>query len=132
MPYDLRFSKAFKTEDKGQYLNECCVGGDIVLAEIQKAPFVSLQANEKVSHGQEDWGWYLWFWRGNAKFEISICLDEDDNQEFRIHIIRQIKAGLFSKKMEDNEELKTIQNEVKVQIESWTGKTCISQKIELE
>lgn len=135
MPFEIRFSKKLEIKDSDKYINECCIGGDLVLAEIEKAGFVSDKTNEKVSRGQEDWGWYLWFWRGNAKFEVNICFDNEEEVDpagYRIHIIRQIKAGLFSKKMEDTDEVGEIKDEVKERIERWTGKPCVVEKIKLD
>lgn len=45
MPFELRFAKTFKIEDIGQYQNECCLGGEVVLSEIEKAAFPSDKGN---------------------------------------------------------------------------------------
>ena len=120
-------------KDAGQYVNECCFGGDLVLAEIEKSNILADGTNERIARGQEDWGWYLGFWRGPAKFEISICFEtEAKPPEYRVHVIRQIRSGLLSKKMEDNGELELIRDAVKTQIDLWSDSPCQVERIELE
>jgi len=34
VPYELSFTKAVRIQDRDQYINECCVGGDVVRDEL--------------------------------------------------------------------------------------------------
>lgn len=53
MPYILTFVKPITIAHSEQYINDCCIGGDIVLDQLLpglRARYGELQSN------QEDWG----------------------------------------------------------------------------
>jgi hypothetical protein len=53
MPYELSFTKQIEVANPGLYINDCCVGGDVVSAALLPA----LEARYgQVDTGEEDWG----------------------------------------------------------------------------
>jgi hypothetical protein len=55
MPYELSFTKKLQLADTEQYINQCCIGGDIVLDVF--LPQLRREYGELQSD-QEDWGWF--------------------------------------------------------------------------
>jgi hypothetical protein len=73
MPYEITFTKSLSVRDESIYINECCWGGDVVRDEL--LPLVSQNAAD-LQTGQEDWGWFIWFKRGQVHLAIDICCDD--------------------------------------------------------
>lgn len=88
MPYELSFTKVVGIQDREQYINECCVGGDVVRDEL--LPLVRARY-EDVQTEQEDWGWFIWFRSGPVRLAIDIFTDDPDTGTFRIHLTARVK-----------------------------------------
>lgn len=58
MPYELSFTKPLGAIDKESYINDCCIGGDVVAETL--IPKLRLRYGDLSPVG-EDWGWFLWF-----------------------------------------------------------------------
>lgn len=59
----------------GEYINPCCVGGDLVIARV--LPALRTRC-DRVEHGQEDWGWYAWGYVGSRRLAVDTdCQDPD-------------------------------------------------------
>ncbi|MCL5278989.1 MAG: hypothetical protein M1376_03670 [Planctomycetes bacterium] len=56
MPYEISFLKKVEPTDPDPYINDCCIGGDVVSARL--LPLVREQY-EAVQAEQEDWGWFI-------------------------------------------------------------------------
>ncbi len=54
MPYILSFVKRVEVVDRQQYINECCIGGNVVLKQL--LPALRERYGDLMSE-QEDWGW---------------------------------------------------------------------------
>jgi len=70
MPYTLSFLKQVDIVDSEQYINDCCIGGDIVLEQLLPsltARYIDLQSN------QEDWGWFAWFEHSRNRLAGGRC-----------------------------------------------------------
>ena len=64
MPYELSFTKRVPIVDREQYINECCIGGDVVVNRLLpsvRSRYTDVQTN------QEDWGWFIWFRQGERE-----------------------------------------------------------------
>src|SRR5215216_5940765 len=91
--------------DREQYINECCVGGDAVVDQLLPAVrsrYVDIQAN------QEDWGWFIWFRKGNVGLSIDVFTDDPDAGAFRVHLTSNIKRFFVSERVLDTPELEEL------------------------
>jgi hypothetical protein len=73
MPYEVSFTKRVPIVDRDQYINECCISGDIVIDQFLpsvRAHYTDVQTN------QEDWGWFIWFRKGNVRLAIDVFTDK--------------------------------------------------------
>jgi hypothetical protein len=124
VPYELAFTKSFEVshDDPDFYINDCCWGGDVVsdlLLPLVRSDY------EKIQAGQEDWGWMIWFRKGDQRFQINIQCDEPKVGEFRIHLVA-FRRKFLRKKIEDTPELKVLRDAVTKTLKEWAGKVVIT------
>lgn len=105
------------------YINECCWGCNVVRDEL--LPVISARY-ERVETGQEDWGWYIWFWEGPLRLQVNIQCDDPKRGEFRIRLEAQRKKFLFFKCV-DAQEIEDVLNLVKRHLELWAGRLHIEK-----
>lgn len=55
MPYAIRFVKSVVIADREQYINDCCMGGDIVLEQLLPS-LAARYGNLKSNQGRMDYG----------------------------------------------------------------------------
>jgi hypothetical protein len=127
MPYELSFRAPVTITDRDQYINECCVGGDLVADRLLPAVRARYDG---VDTGQEDWGWYIWFRRGAVRLAIDIFTDDPDQGAFRIHLTARTKKFLMFESVVDAPELDEVRALVVSTIEAWTGGTVGVEGIE--
>lgn len=127
MPYELSFRAPVTITDRDQYINECCVGGDLVADRLLPAVRARYDG---VDTGQEDWGWYIWFRRGAVRLAIDIFTDDPDQGAFRIHLTARTKKFLMFESVVDAPELEEVRALVVSAIEAWTGWTVEVEGIE--
>ena len=118
MPYQLAFTKPLKVDDPGKYYNDCCYGGDIVVAEL--LPVVS-QGRSEVRTEQEDWGWFIWCKEGSVDLAVDVFCDDPDKGTYRIFLTSKIKRFGMFEKIEDAPALESLRQVVASKLESWTG-----------
>jgi hypothetical protein len=108
MPYALTFHLQAAVQDPDKYINDCCVGGDIVLDKIEptmKKMYTAVEAN------QEDWGWFAWMEKDSVKLAVDIFNEDTESMSFRVHITGRRSRWVLPDKVEDTaelEELKTM------------------------
>jgi hypothetical protein len=122
MPYEISFTKPVVIADREQYINECCVGGDVVRDQL--LPVVSGNY-ENIDTEQEDWGWFIWFRKGPVRLAIDIFTDDSDAGSFRVHLTSRKKRILFSNVVVDTSELDILKDAVVSQLANW-GASAIS------
>jgi hypothetical protein len=107
MPYELEFTRPFTAADRQQYINDCCIGGDVVSADL--LPAIRARYTQ-VQDGQEDWGWFIWFRCGSVRLAVDIFTDDPDRGAFRVHLTSRMKRLLFDKVVDtaELEELKSL------------------------
>ena len=121
MPYEIAFTRPVTIVDREQYINDCCIGGDIVVDQLLpavRAHYTDLQTN------QEDWGWFIWFRRDGVRLAIDVHTDDADAGAFRIRLTSRVKKLLFEKET-DTPELDELRIFVESELRRW-GATGIA------
>jgi hypothetical protein len=116
MPYAIRFSKLVAITDRAQYINDCCIGGDVVLEQLRPSladRYGKLQSN------QEDWGWFAWFEHSGVKLAVDIFTDDETTGRFQIHLTSRKPRLMFSAKIEDTPELDSLRELVVSRLQAW-------------
>jgi hypothetical protein len=125
MPYEVAFKRAIAvTIDRDEYINDCCIGGDIVvdaLMPVVQERYTDIQSN------QEDWGWFIWFRKDQVKLAIDVHTDDGDAGEFRIRLTSRTKR-LITYREQDTPELDELLALVESELRKWsaTGITVTS------
>ena len=120
MPYEVSFSKRVPIVDREQYINECCVGGDVVVDQLLpsvRARYTDVQTN------QEDWGWFIWFRKGQVKLAIDVFTEDPDQGFFRIHLTSRTRHLLLFDRVVDTPELEELRTLVQTELSTWVGGT---------
>ena len=115
MPYEISFSKPVTIVDREQYINDCCIGGDIVVDQLLpavRARYTDIETN------QEDWGWFIWFRKDGVRLAIDVHTDDADAGAFRIRLTSRVKKLLFEKEA-DTPELDELRIFVESELRRW-------------
>ena len=119
MPYEVSFTKRVPIQDRDDYINECCVGGDAVRDRLLPA----LQGRYgEVDTNQEDWGWFVWFRKGHVSLAVDIFTDDPDEGAFRIHLTSRTKRLLLFDQIVDTPELEELRALVVAELTAWVGR----------
>ena len=118
MPYEVSFTKRVTVVDREQYINECCIGGDVVLNHL--LPAVRVRYTD-VQMNQEDWGWFIWFRKGGVRLAIDIFTDDPDEGAFRVHLTSRTKRLLVLDTVVDTPELEELRALVAAELVGWVG-----------
>lgn len=84
MPYIVGFAKAVQVVDSDLYINDCCIGGDVVLDRL--LPVLREHYGDDLQANQEDWGWFAWFEKSTIKLAVDIHTDDHEKGEFQVHL----------------------------------------------
>jgi hypothetical protein len=117
MPYIVSFAKPIAVPSRDAYINECCVGGDVVLEQLM--PTLRQHYGEDVHPVQEDWGWFAWFEHEGVKLAVDVHTDDPDTGEFQIHLTSRRPRRLFGAKVEDTPELERLREHVVSGLHAW-------------
>jgi hypothetical protein len=129
MPYALTFKKTLPALDERDYINRCCIGGDLVVDRL--LPAVTTRYRE-IQSNQEDWGWFIWMKSGVVDLAIDIHTEDEVMGGFRIHLTSRVKRwGLFTR-VEDTPELEQLRTEVIAQLESWVDSAITTTHLDRE
>jgi len=120
MPYELSFTKRLQIPDREHYINECCVGGDLIVNQLL-APVEARY--EDIQTEQEDWGWFIWFREGSTRLAIDVFTDDPESGQFRIHLTSRLKRMLVGDKIVDTPELEELRRLVLSELSGWVGGT---------
>ena len=118
MPYALSFTRRVAVVDREQYINDCCIGGDVVVNQL--LPSVRARYTDVLTN-QEDWGWFIWFRKGSVKLAIDVFTDDPDEGAFRVHLTSQAKRLLLLDTVVDTAELEELRELVASELASWVG-----------
>ena len=118
MPYELSFTKRVELTDPGRYINECCIGGDIVAAALLS----ELEARYgNIDTGEEDWGWFVWCSSNGTRLAVDIFTDDYRAGEFRARLTSSKRGLLFGHKEVDTPNLEELKQLVLATLASWLG-----------
>nr|HQU86682.1 hypothetical protein [Pyrinomonadaceae bacterium] len=113
MDFEWTVSRVFSDIPEREYINDCCIGGDEILAQIK--PEIARLMNIDVSLieiYQEDWGWALEFAKDDVFYFLGIGktaeLESETLFTVNLETHRNIKGFLLNKKVEAAEELKIL------------------------
>jgi len=116
MPYEVSFTRRVAVGDREQYINDCCVGGDVVVNRLLpsvRARYTDVQTN------QEDWGWFIWFRKGSVRLAIDVFTDDPDGGVFRVHLTSRTKRLLGLDTVVDTSELEELRALVASELAAW-------------
>jgi hypothetical protein len=125
MPYALTFSRAIDVTDPEQYINECCIGGDMVLAQLMPA---LRKRYPDASAVQEDWGWFSWFDLESTKLAVDVHTLAQNS--FQIHLTSRKSRLLLPAKVADTPELENLREIVLSALNAWPVEGLHSQKVD--
>ena len=127
MPYIVTFLKPFVTRDPGQYINDCCIGGDVVLDQLLPAlaeRYGNLQSN------QEDWGWFAWFEDGGARLAVDVYTEDPSIGLFQLHLTSRTPRFLLGSKVQDGPELEALRELVISRLNAWPVGKLDEQRVD--
>ncbi len=116
MPYTLTFSKQVEIADTDLYINDCCIGGDVVLDRL--LPALREKYGNDLQWNQEDWGWFVWFEDGPIKLAVDISTD-DDRSKFQMQLTSRRPRFILSDKVEDGTELEALRELIVRRLKDW-------------
>ena len=112
MPLILEFTRPVTVTDPEQYINDCCIGGDIIVDAL--LPAVRARYGD-VESAQEDWGWFIWAKQGSMLYAIDVFTDDAMAGQFRICLTTRAKK-LFGYKDVDAPELGELRGFVEAEL----------------
>ena len=116
MPYAISFTKPVVIAAREHYINDCCVGGDIVIERLLPAlrdRYGDLQSN------QEDWGWFAWFEHEGVKLAVDVFTNDEQTGEFQLHLTSRMPRLLLAAKVQDTPELEALRELVAKELATW-------------
>jgi hypothetical protein len=119
MPYELSFTQPVAIASREDYINDCCIGGDVVVDRL--APAIR-ERYADVDTGQEDWGWFIWFRRGPVRLAVDVFTDDPDTGAFRIRLTSRRRRWLWLDAVVDTPELDALRDLVSAELRLWTGR----------
>jgi hypothetical protein len=128
MPYIVGFVKAVQVADPEQYINDCCIGGDIVFDEL--LPALRERYGSYLQSNQEDWGWFAWFEQSGIKLAVDVHTNDHKAREFRLHLTSRRPRLLLGAKVQDTPELEQLRELVVSQLQSWPVERLTVERVD--
>jgi len=116
MPFSIRFRKPVDVTVAEPYINDCCIGGDVVLEHLLPA---LRQTYGDLEPTQEDWGWFVWFEHVGVKLAVDVFTQDPLTNEFEIHLTSRKARLLRSARVVDTPELEALRRSVVSSLEAW-------------
>lgn len=127
MPYELTFTRSLQIINREKYINECCVGGDIVVDQL--LPSIRQHYGD-VETNQEDWGWFIWFVNNGVQLAVDVFTDDADAGAFRVHLTSRKRRMLLFNRAVDTPELEELRELVVRALSDWVGGPIVVEAIE--
>jgi hypothetical protein len=116
VPYEITFVRRVLIAGPEQYINDCCVGGDLVVSQL--LPSVRERYTD-VRSDQEDWGWFIWFRQGGVRLAIDVFTMDAERGMFTAHLTSRTKRLLVLDTVVDTPELEELRALVTSQLSAW-------------
>jgi hypothetical protein len=118
MPFEISFTKHMEIAQSEHYINDCCVGGDVVLSALMP---VLRSHYGPLAAVQEDWGWFIWFTNDGRELAIDVVCDDPRRGAFRMHLTSRIRRFMRRDKVDDTPELELLSERVMASLGAWLG-----------
>jgi hypothetical protein len=118
MPYELTFRRPLQVSDPDLYLNECCIGGDVVCAAIRPA---LESAYDGLTSNQEDWGWFIWFSENGVDLAVDVFCEDPAAGDYKVHLTSRVRRFFLPAKVNDTPELEALRLRVTTALTDWLG-----------
>ena len=128
MPWIIHFVKPVQIVDRDEYINDCCIGGDIVLARL--LPSLRQRYGEDIQANQEDWGWFAWFQESGVKLAVDVHTNDPGRGEFQLHLTSRRPRLLFGSKVEDTAQLEQLRDLVVSELQSWPVESLSVERVD--
>lgn len=126
MPYVVSLVKQVPIADREQYVNDCCIGGDVVLGRL--LPALRAWHGGELEAVQEDWGWFVWFRHAGIDLAIDAHTDDAERGEFRLHLTSRRPRFLLGGKVVDTPELEALKDLVVAELRAWPAESLELQR----
>lgn len=127
MPFSIRFRKPVDVTEAEPYINDCCIGGDVVLEHLLPA---LRQTYGDLEPTQEDWGWFVWFEHVGVKLAVDVFTQDPLTNEFEIHLTSRKAGVLRSARVVDTPELEALRRRVVSSLEAWPVTSLIVERLD--
>jgi hypothetical protein len=127
MPFSIRFRKPVDVTEAEPYINDCCIGGDVVLEHLLPA---LRQTYGDLEPTQEDWGWFVWFEHVGVKLAVDVFTQDPLTNEFEIHLTSRKARLLRSARVVDTPELEALRRRVVSSLEAWPVTSLIVERLD--
>lgn len=127
MPFSIRFRKPVDVTEAEPYINDCCIGGDVVLEHLLPA---LRQTYGDLEPTQEDWGWFVWFEHVGVKLAVDVFTQDPLTNEFEIHLTSRKARLLRSARVVDTPELEALRQRVVSSLEAWPVTSLIVERLD--
>ncbi len=127
MPFSIRFRKPVDVTEAEPYINDCCIGGDVVLEHLLPA---LRQSYGDLEPTQEDWGWFVWFEHVGVKLAVDVFTQDPLTNEFEIHLTSRKARLLRSARVVDTPELEALRQRVVSSLEAWPVTSLIVERLD--
>ncbi len=128
MPYVVGFIKSVQITDPEQYINDCCIGGDIVLDRM--LPTLRERYGDDLQSNQEDWGWFAWFEQSGVKLAVDVHTNDHSLGEFQLHLTSRRPRLLLGARIQDTPELEQLRELVVSQLQSWSVERLTVERVD--
>jgi hypothetical protein len=128
MPYIVGFVKPLEVADPEQYINDCCIGGDIVLGQL--LPALRERYGSDLQSNQEDWGWFAWFQESGVKLAVDVHTNDHNLGEFQLHLTSRRPRLILGAKVQDTPELEHLRELVVSQLRSWPVERLAVERVD--
>ena len=72
-----------------------------------------------VETNQEDWGWFIWFRKGDVRLAIDVFTDDPDEGDFRVRLTSRTKRLFMFDRAVDTAELEEVRALVESELAGW-------------
>jgi hypothetical protein len=128
MPYSIRFTRRIASYSTEPYINDCCIGGDLILDQL--LPTLRDAYGPSLEAIQEDWGWFVWFEHGGIKLAVDVFTHDHISGEFEIHITSRRPRFLRSAEVVDVPALDVVRERVVGALQRWPVEALTVERLD--